>query len=173
MQKYLIKKQKAPDENDARPSCSSSGARSPRCGAITWEVSSTEDVATTSCIPAATVTTAATQLQTIIDASGSCPGVDQGRRYQPAWKLTYKWLHYDASLNKVFCETCRAACTMSAPLPHTSRDKDACLAFVQNGFCNWKKALQRFQSSNFHRAALAAKLSIDKGVNIASSCSKG
>ena len=42
------------------------------------------------------------------------------------------------------------------PLPSTSRDKDSMLAFVQNGFNNWKNAAERFKGhelSNYHLVA--------------------
>lgn len=53
------------------------------------------------------------------------------------------------------------------PVPNTSRDKDCYVTFVQNGFSNRKKGLQRFQSnevSSFHRA---------KGLSVVSCCCTG
>ncbi|CAN8013287.1 unnamed protein product [Ixodes persulcatus] len=65
---------------------------------------------------------------------------------------------------------------MRVPLPNTSRYNKFYLTFAQNGFSNWKKGWQRFQShedSSFHRAALATISSVDKCVNCASFCFKG
>ena len=65
---------------------------------------------------------------------------------------------------------------MKLPLPNTSRDKDSHLAFVTNGFSNWKKALLRFKShegSNFHKEACRAVVAAKGGVNVVSACVKG
>ena len=81
-----------------------------------------------------------------------------GRQYQPKWAEKYNWLSFDTLKNCVYCSECKKAVQMSMPLPKSSREKDSYLTFVENGFSNWKKALDRFQShenSEFHRAAIS------------------
>lgn len=46
-EKFLVRKRKAPNKDDARPSCSSSAALSPPCRAITCKASSIDNIVST------------------------------------------------------------------------------------------------------------------------------
>ena len=79
------------------------------------------------------------------------------RRFIADWQNVFTWIHYDKVKDKAFCSTCCKAKAMKMPLPSTSRDKDSMLAFVQNGFNNWKNAAERFKGhelSNYHLVAV-------------------
>ena len=58
------------------------------------------------------------------------------RSLNPKWYKDFKWLHYCASQNKVFCHYCRQ-CYVKGQLTMTKKYEDA---FVREGFNNWKKA---------------------------------
>ncbi len=60
------------------------------------------------------------------------------------------------------------------PLPKDSRSKDSMLAFVTNGFRNWKKAIEKFKAheeSNLHKVGVAAILSAQKSSTVSSQLS--
>jgi len=62
--------------------------------------------------------------------------------FQQGWFQKYKWLHYVPSLQGVLCFTCAKAEKLNMIDLATKRDA----AFISNGFRNWKKALETFQS---------------------------
>lgn len=98
-----------------------------------------------------------------------------GRGFRKSWQSTYSWLSYNAQTSKVYCDICVRATDKKLPLPRTSRDKDSLIAFVETGFQNWKKALQRFKShenSALHRAASTALTALNVGLNVASALSE-
>lgn len=62
--------------------------------------------------------------------------------FQQGWFQKFKWLHYLSSLQDVLCFTCAKAEKLNMIDLATKRDP----AFITNGFRNWKKALEIFQS---------------------------
>ena len=62
--------------------------------------------------------------------------------FQASWLEKHPWLHTCPVKNAAFCHTCVTASHMG--LKNLSGNCDE--AFVQKGFCNWKKALERFKS---------------------------
>lgn len=72
------------------------------------------------------------------------------RTFQADWYDQYPWLTFCSTTNSVFCFVCRKA-KQHGLLTFSARQKDL---FVQSGFKNWKKALQRFkehEASHAHR----------------------
>jgi len=97
-----------------------------------------------------------------------------GRKFQEHWRTKYNWITYDAERDCVYCGTCKKAVEMKMPLPTQSREKDSYAAFVENGFSNWKKALDRFFSherSEFHKAAVSMIVSSSGSSSVASKLS--
>lgn len=85
------------------------------------------------------------------------------RKFLNSWTETYKWLHYDQNLGKVFCSICR-----SSDVSFLKADKQKS-AFVTSGFSNWKKAIEKFkfhERSEIHRMSVEALNSVDKGINV-------
>ena len=70
----------------------------------------------------------------------------------------FHWLFYENEKKRVFCSTCESAADEGMPLPTLSTQISSIKCFVENGFDNWKKALEKFRShkkSDFHRAAVS------------------
>ncbi|XP_039279145.1 zinc finger MYM-type protein 1-like [Nilaparvata lugens] len=65
-----------------------------------------------------------------------------GRSFQKSWVTKYKWLQYDATMDKVFCQTCKEA-EAKGLLQLTTKKEDA---FTTVGFSNWKKGLDKFRT---------------------------
>ena len=63
----------------------------------------------------------------------------QRRAFCSIWYCTYPWLHYYEATDSVLCFYCNIAELKNLPITH---NKDP--AFSKLGFCNWKKALERF-----------------------------
>lgn len=169
MEKYLIRKRKAPGEDceESRPSSSISSS-------VAEAPPRADDTSTPSSV--CTAEAGPSKIRSIGEVSDAPSTEKQGRRFQPTWKSTYKWLSYNVHSDKAFCETCCTASEMKLPLPNTSQDKDSYLAFVKNGFSNWKKAIDRFKSherSNFHKEACNAVVAAKGSANVAYACAKG
>lgn len=84
------------------------------------------------------------------------------RKFQKSWKSNFTWIDYDATVDRVFCKTCKEANSKSL-LSFSSKKEDA---FTSVGFCNWKKALEKFrvhEKSQTHKEGLTklASLSTD------------
>ena len=74
---------------------------------------------------------------------------NKNRSCQSQWFSTWKWLHYDASQNRVFCHPCSRAVQEKKCL-----NKRPSQVFTQSGFFNWKRATEKFrehESSECHR----------------------
>ena len=88
------------------------------------------------------------------------------RKIQPNWFMKYPWISVCTSTFRIFCATCRGA----KKFGQLTLSKHQKSAFVEDGFGNWKKGLQKFlehEKSDMHREAadrLAAKSS---GRNVA------
>jgi hypothetical protein len=98
-----------------------------------------------------------------------------GRRCQLSWFTTFPWLDFCISRNKVFCFVCRAASIGGKHPPGIKNQKDA---FVNEGFDNWKRAIERFDvhsKSKVHLACASAQYDRTKpaiNVQIVSSLQK-
>lgn len=76
------------------------------------------------------------------------------RSCQSSWFAKWKWLHYDAEKDAVFCHTCVTACRKKKLLTKGNA-KDS--AFLTSGYCNWKDAtvaLPNHETSVLHRSAV-------------------
>ncbi len=92
-----------------------------------------------------------------------------GRKFQSSWKENHSWIHHDKQKDLVFCHSCVEAVEMKMPLPTSSREKDSYQTFVVNGFSNWKKAIERFDSherSEFHKSAVKMVASATSAVSV-------
>ena len=80
------------------------------------------------------------------------------RSFLPSWYDKYRWLHWDAKRERVFCHTCvRAA--KSKLLFNSKTDP----AFITNRFQSWKNALRGFskhQASDCHKEATQKLVSV-------------
>ena len=86
-------------------------------------------------------------------AKGKC-----GRTFQQSWKRKFEWLFYENEKQRTFCSICTTASDDGMPLPTSPTQISSFKCFVEDGFGNWKKALEKFQShekSDFHRAAVS------------------
>ena len=81
------------------------------------------------------------------------PSGQRSRQFCIEWYSTYPWLVLCTTRLKAFCGYCRYCITRNL-LTHKTNDA----AFVSTGFCNWKKALERFNQhdlSNSHNEAVS------------------
>ena len=75
------------------------------------------------------------------------------RRFSPTWYATYSWLTVCTTRGKAFCVYCRY-CSSNSLLNLAKKGEDA---FVDTGFDNWKKALEKFGQhslSDLHKEAV-------------------
>ena len=73
--------------------------------------------------------------------------------FQDSWYEKYPWLHYSRSVSGVVCFICAKAHSSGLLKLETKSEP----AFLTAGYCNWKKAIQKFsahQSSACHNQAL-------------------
>ena len=63
------------------------------------------------------------------------------RKIQPSWYAKYPWISVCTSKFKIFCTTCR--CAKQQNILTFSKCQSS--AFIEEGFGNWGKALQRFK----------------------------
>ena len=86
------------------------------------------------------------------------------RKIQTSWYAKYPWISVCTSRYKVFCSTCRGAKHLGLTFP-----KQKTSVFVEEGYCNWSKALQRFQDhekSEIHKEATEKMAIKSSGINI-------
>lgn len=89
------------------------------------------------------------------------------RSIQLSWYTKHKWISVCTSRYKIFCQVCCFA--RKRRLVTSSKRYN--LAFVEEGFNNWKKALEKFlehEKSEMHKEALPKLMSIRNRVNIVS-----
>ena len=60
---------------------------------------------------------------------------------QKSWYEAYPWLHFDTRLDAVVCHTCSMA-TQNKLIDLARNSEDS---FINKGFKNWRKALDRFK----------------------------
>ena len=87
------------------------------------------------------------------------------RVIQTSWYRSHPWITVCTSRFKIFCVSCRSANDQGL-LTFSKRSN---LAFVQDGFSNWKKALQKFkehEASTMHREATLKLASKSSGVRV-------
>ena len=88
----------------------------------------------------------------------------QGRVVQTNWFNLYPWLTLCETKNKIFCFYCFNAVQRKL-LPYS---KKAEATFSKTGFCNWKRALAKHESSQAHSEAfmkMTNKVSISTIMN--------
>ena len=86
------------------------------------------------------------------------------RAFQGTWFNDFPWLHYDETNDKVLCHTCMMRAEFEGKL-RTARNKDP--VFVIDGYCNWKKVLERFRE---HQTSACHLLAIDSIVTLPKTC---
>lgn len=102
--------------------------------------------------------------------------IKSGRRFKIQWKKDFPWIKYDEQLMRVFCETCCKANDLKVTTVTCSADQLTHTSYVVDGFCQWGKANERFRNheqSNYHRSSVERLAAVQKGVNVAASCSAG
>ena len=70
------------------------------------------------------------------------------RAFRNDWYTKWKWLHYDETLDAVFCFHCSKA-EQEGKLRTTTKD----LSFISKGFVNWKEAFKKHEKSKCHQDA--------------------
>ena len=91
------------------------------------------------------------------------------RSIQTAWYSKYPWISVCESSYKIFCHVCCSASRQGLI------SKPSNVPFVDGGFSNWKKALQRFSShekSGMHREAVTKLEAKSRAVNVGAMLSK-
>jgi hypothetical protein len=97
---------------------------------------------------------------------------NQIRRFNASWYESFSWLDYDSCSDVVFCYECR----ICVDLGIVNLDRCTEDTFCRQGFCQWKKAIQRFrghQSSQFHLHCVTALASHKRGYSISTAILKG
>ena len=89
------------------------------------------------------------------------------RSFQSSWFSKWKWLHYDASRDVVYCHTCVTGVN-SSKLKLTGNAKES--AFIYGGFSNWKDATRCF---NKHEFSVIHKTAVDVVVTVPKTCDVG
>ena len=92
-------------------------------------------------------------------------------KFQSHWFDKFPWLHYDMSRKAVFCFTCLTAKEKHA----TDIAKCVETAFTEDGFRNWRKALEKFavhHKSESHRLAEFHLAHMSKQSNISCQLNK-
>lgn len=76
----------------------------------------------------------------------------QNRFVCEAWFRSYKWLTFCLTVNKVYCFYCRIADSKGL-LTFSKRSDDS---FTKTGFCNWKKATEKFRHHELSQTQVEA-----------------
>lgn len=95
----------------------------------------------------------------------------QQRAIQTSWYTKHPWITVCTCTYKIFCRVCCSA--QCHNLITFSRHGN--VAFVHGGFCNWKKALQRFithEKSEMHREAVMKLAVKSSGIDVSAQLSK-
>ena len=86
---------------------------------------------------------------------------EKKRSFQSSWFLRYKWLHCEAKEDSAFCFVCIKA-TAENLVTATKAEK----VFTEQGFANWKKALEKDKGFDKHEQSEAHKEAIDRYIVI-------
>lgn len=84
------------------------------------------------------------------------PTKDQGkqkRQFNPKWFDQFRFLHYQEGNDTVICHTCTLANNRNLLTIDTKKEK----VFLETGFSNWKKAIEKFrahENSTTHKHAI-------------------
>jgi hypothetical protein len=79
--------------------------------------------------------------------------ISKARYVQPKWFKEQLWLTLCTTRQKLFCFYCSSAARQNMLV----FSKNADTAFVSSGFCNWRKASERFrihETSHVHSEAM-------------------
>ena len=82
-----------------------------------------------------------------------CQLASKGRNFQPQWYKQFTWLTTCTSSKKVYCLYCRYAVQHEMITFIKTGEK----AFTQDGFQNWRKAIEKFKAyecSHTHKEAM-------------------
>jgi len=85
-------------------------------------------------------------------------------KFQTSWFEKFKWLHFCTDETKILCYYCSKAIKRRLITDSTKREP----AFVEKGFFNWKKAIDRFtahENSDLHKHCIL-KLSYENNISI-------
>ncbi|KAG8174416.1 hypothetical protein JTE90_001306 [Oedothorax gibbosus] len=77
----------------------------------------------------------------------------QERKFLYSWLQKYKWLSYSETENQAYC----TYCVLFAPTEVGMRSSQKTGQLVQEGFQNWKKAIEKFESHShlqYHKHAM-------------------
>jgi len=88
-------------------------------------------------------------------------GKELKRSFQTSWFSKYKWLHYEAKEDAAFCFVCIKA-TAENMVTCTKAEK----VFTEQGFINWKKALEKGKGFDKHEQSEAHKDATDRYIVI-------
>ena len=91
------------------------------------------------------------------------------RKFMPSWYEKFPWISVCITNKKVFCACCRYGHNTAL---FQTFSKRAETAFTTDGFCNWKKALEKFakhERSDAHCLAMEKWVHVDKP-NISEKC---
>lgn len=88
----------------------------------------------------------------------------QRRRFLSSWTDKFPWLNYNAERDIVLCNVCKAVRKRNLLM---CSKKDA--AFLDKGFSNWKKAIEKFEShesSDCHKEAVLKFANYKSEINV-------
>lgn len=91
---------------------------------------------------------------------------DRSLSFQVKWFSTFPWLHYSPELKSVVCFICAKANSLGLLSLATKSEP----AFISAGFCNWKKAIEKFhghEKSGTHSHAVSQMQQIKSGSLVA------
>uniref|UniRef100_A0A8C4Q8R0 DUF4371 domain-containing protein n=1 Tax=Eptatretus burgeri TaxID=7764 RepID=A0A8C4Q8R0_EPTBU len=77
-------------------------------------------------------------------------------KFQAKWFKDFSWLHFDERLCKVLCYTCVSASRKKLFGTCSGSFVDT---FIRSGFCNWKKALEKFHA---HQKSKRHAITVEK-----------
>ena len=100
-------------------------------------------------------------------ASSSRSKKSCSRKIQSSWFDNFPWITVSTSWYVILCSTCHHAFNQNVV---TATQCPGGNAFLTTGFCNWKKAVQRFREhelSDMHREAAVKSMMMSTTRNVA------
>ncbi|KAJ8893062.1 hypothetical protein PR048_005643 [Dryococelus australis] len=85
----------------------------------------------------------------------SCRYISGQIRFSFSWLKRYTWLAYSNSKDSTYCKVCMAFAPEEVGMSNSQYTEQ----LIRNGFCGWKKAIERFeahQKTNYCQATLKA-----------------
>lgn len=87
------------------------------------------------------------------------------RSFNPTWYKIFPWLHYCTEKDFVLCHTCMTQHKQGNIKLSTKLE----MAFIETGFTNWKKAIEKFkdhEDSSCHREAINVSEIAERNANL-------